>query len=581
MNKNKGTLSKNILRKMFNIDSQKKQTYDAIVIGSGISGGWAAMELTKKGLKVLLLERGRNVEHVKDYPTANKAIWEYPYRGRLSEKEKEFYKIQNKNYSVNDTNKHFFVNEKEHPYIQTKNENFVWVRGYHVGGRSLTWGRHVYRWSDLDFEANLKEGVGIDWPIRYKDLEKWYDYVEQFIGVSGQKEGLSQLPDGIFMPPFEMNCVEKDLKKRLEKAFSNRKMIHARMANITQPKPEQGRANCQARNQCSQGCPFGGFFSSNASTLPIALATGNLTLRPNSIATKIIYDEATQKAKGVEIIDAETFKTEEFYAKIIFVNASTIPSTLLLMNSTSNRFPNGLGNDSGQLGHNLITHTKVEISGKIEGYEDKYYYGRRPGGIYIPRFRNVDEKHPDFLRGYNFQGGASRPRRSVGKFEGFGVDLKEYLTHPADEWNVALSGFGEQLPVFENFVAPSKNQKDKWGLPVPEITHEWQENDFKMAKDMVEQGLEMLEKCGVKNLKSEFENMPKTTAHEMGTARMGKDPKTSVLNAFNQVHTVKNVFITDGASMVSGSCVNPSLTYMALTARAVDYAVKEMKKLNL
>jgi choline dehydrogenase-like flavoprotein len=562
-----------------NIDAAKATTFDAIVIGSGISGGWAAMELCKKGLKVLLLEKGRDVEHVKDYTTANKAPWEFAHGGKLTLDEQEFYKIQNKNYSVDETNKHFYVNEQESPYIQTKSDYFVWARGNHVGGRSLTWGRQAYRWSDLDFEANISEGVGVDWPIRYKDIEPWYDYVEKFIGISGKKESLSQLPDSIFMPPFEMNCVEKAMKNNLESAFSDRKLIHARTTNITEAK--EGRAPCQARNQCDQGCPFGAYFSSNAVTLPVAKSTGNFTLRPNSIATKIIYDDASQKAKSVEVLDTETKQTIEFSAKIIFVNASTIPTTMLLLNSTSSRFPTGLGNDSGQLGHHLMTHTKIGISGKMDGFADQYQYGRRPVGVYIPRFRNVSDKNPDFLRGYNYQGGANRSRNNAGKFEGFGADLKAFLSQPAEDWGIGFAGFGEQLPYFENEISLSKTVLDKWGLPAPEIAFVWKENELKMAKDMVQQGVEMFEKMGVKDIKSKPDAIPKSTVHEMGTARMGRDAKTSVLNGFNQIHAAKNVFVTDGSAMTSSSCVNPSLSYMALTARAVDYAFSELKKGNL
>lgn len=549
-----------------------KATYDAIIVGSGISGGWAAKELTEKGLKVLVLERGRDVVHVKDYPTALLNPWEFPLRNVKTPEIQERYKLQMRNYGVDEENCHFFVDEVENPYVQTKNEIFVWPRGYQVGGRSLTWGRQCYRFSDLDFEANAKEGVGVDWPIRYKDIEPWYTYVDKFVGISGSKENLDYLPDSVFQKPMEMNCVEIHAAQEIEKQYPGRRMFIGRIANHTEPL--LGRGPCQFRNLCSRGCPFGGYFSSNSATLPAAKATGNLTLRPNSIVLSVLYDDSTGKATGVTVMDAESGDVLEFKSKILFLNAGALNTTMILLNSKSSRFPNGLGNDSGELGHNLMTHFKITVNAKFEGFSDKYTYGRRANGIYIPRFRNVNSRFPDFLRGYNYQGGAGRPRKGAGSYEGLGAGLKTHLTQLADYWNMGLSGFGEQLPYHDNFIRLSDTVKDKWGLPAPEIAFEWKENEMKMAKDAAEQGVEMLEKAGFKDVKSALAEMPKSTAHEMGTARMGKDPRTSVLNKNNQVHGVPNVFVTDGACMTSNSCVNPSLTYMALTARACDYAVK-------
>lgn len=561
-----------------NLKARQQNTYDAIVVGSGISGGWAAMELTKKGLKVLLLERGRMVEHVTDYPTAMLAPWELPHRGKLTTEEEENYAIQSRNYGVNAENKHFYVDEKENPYVQPKNDLFVWARGHQVGGRSLIWGRQCYRFSDLDFEANAREGVGVDWPIRYKDIEPWYAYAEKFAGISGSKENLPHLPDSIFLPPMEMNCVEKYTAAEIAKRYPDRRMIIGRVAHLTTPK--EGRGVCQFRNMCSRGCPYGGYFSTNAATLPEAVKTGNLTLRPFSIVTKVLYDDTKQKAAGVEVLDAETGETFEYYARLVFLNASTISSTMIMLNSTSSRFPDGMGNESGQLGKNLMTHHKASVSGRFDGFKDRYVFGRRANGIYIPRFQNVHDKHPDFLRGYNYQGNGSRPRQNGG--EGFGVDFKQRMLSLSDSWSLGLTSFGEQLPYEDNLVRASKEVKDKYGMPAPEIHFEWKENELKMAKDSVLQGIDMLEGAGFKEVKSSYgDPMPRSTVHEVGTARMGNDPKQSILNGNNQMHAVRNVFNTDGACMPSVSCVNPSLTYMALTARACDYAVGEMKKGNL
>lgn len=557
-----------------------ENVYDAIVIGSGISGGWAAKELTEKGLKVLLLERGRNVEHIKDYVNANKAPWEFPHRGSRTQQMIKDYPVLKRDYPLNETNLDFWVNEKECPYTELK--RFDWFRGYQVGGRSLMWGRQSYRWSDIDFEANAKEGIGIDWPVRYKDIAAWYDYVEQFAGISGSKENLPHLPDSKFMPPMEMNCVEKDLAQRIRQKFNgNRYIIIGRVANITEPLP--GRTNCQFRNKCWLGCPFGAYFSTQSSTLPAAMKTGNLTLRPWSIVTQILYDKDKKRATGVEVLDAENNKTYTYTAKIIFVNASTINTAWILMNSATDIWPDGLGSSSGELGHNLMDHhLGVGASGLVEGYEDKYYYGRRPNGIYIPRFRNLFGDKRDYIRGFGYQGSASRQgwSRNIPELN-IGVQLKEALSEPG-AWTMGIGGFGEILPYHDNYVTLDKNKKDKWGLNVPAISCELKENELKMRKDMQADAAEMLEAVGVKNVKSwDGDGTPGRGIHEMGTARMGASPKNSVLNKWNQVWDAPNVFVTDGSFMTSASCVNPSLTYMAFTARAADYAVSELKKGNL
>ena len=554
--------------------------FDAIVIGSGISGGWAAKELTEKGLKVIMLERGRDVKHGVDYPSANKAPWEFPHRGGRTQEMIQDYPVLKRDYPLNEMNLDFWVKDSECPYTEIK--RFDWFRGYHMGGRSLMWGRQSYRWSDLDFGANVKEGIGTDWPIRYKDIAPWYDHVEKFAGISGSKEGLEVLPDGMFQAPMEMTCVEKDVAARIKSHYKDqRRMIIGRVANLTQPLP--GRTNCQFRNKCWLGCPFGAYFSTQSSTLPAAMATGNLTVRPFSIVTRILYDKDTRKASGVEVLDAETMKTYEYKAKIVFLNASALNSTWVLLNSATDIWPEGLGSSSGQLGNNLMDHhLGVRVSGTVEGYEDKYYYGRRPNGIYIPRFRNVNGDKRDYLRGFGYQGSGSRGgwSRDVAELE-IGLNLKESLTEPGG-WTMGMMAFGEILPYHENKVTLDKTKKDKWGLNVLAIDCELKDNELKMRKDMLSDGLEMLEAAGVKKVTGfDGDGTPGRGIHEMGTARMGTDPKNSVLNKWNQVWDAPNVFVTDGASMTSGSCVNPSLTYMALTARAVDHAVSELKKGNL
>lgn len=554
-------------------------TYDAIVIGSGISGGWAAKELTEKGLKTIMLERGKNIEHVKDYVNATKGPWEFPHRGGRTQEMIKDYPVLRRDYPLNEKNLDWWTDEQKCPYTEVKRMD--WFRGYHVGGRSLLWGRQSYRWSDLSFEANLKDGIAIDWPIRYKDIEPWYTYVEKFAGVSGGKEGLTQLPDGHFMPAMEMNCVEKDVQARINEHYKSKRMIMGRTANITQPLP--GRTNCQYRNKCALGCPFGGYFSTQSSTYPAALATGNLTLRPWSIVTKILYDKDTKKATGVEVLDAETNKTYQYFAKIIFLNASTFNSAWVLMNSATDIWPDGLGSSSGELGHNIMDHhLGVGASAKVEGYEDKYYYGRRANGIYIPQYRNILGDKRDYLRGFGYQGGAGREEwgRNIAEMN-IGGDLKDALAEPG-QWSMNIGGFGEILPYHENKMTLDKTKKDAWGLNVISFDAEWKDNERKMRIDMKNDAMEMLEAAGLKDVTGhDGDGTIGRGIHEMGTARMGNDPKTSVLNKWNQLWDAPNVFVTDGSFMVSSNCCNPSLTYMAMTARAADHAVSELKKRNI
>ncbi|CAN5132522.1 GMC family oxidoreductase [soil metagenome] len=561
-----------------NLKAAEQNTYGAIVVGSGISGGWAAKELCEKGLKVLMLERGSAVEHP-SYPTATLDPWDIPNRGKLTLEDVERCHVQARHYSLRADNKQFYINDLENPYTEVK--RFDWIRGDVVGGRSLLWARQVYRWSDLDFEANARDGYGVDWPIRYKDISPWYDYVESFIGVSGQAEGIPHLPDGKFQTPMEMNCVEKHFKSITEERFPERKITIGRVANLTEA--VKGRGVCQYRNLCHRGCPYGAYFSTNASTLPAAFETGNLTLRPNSLVNKVIYDDKKEKAIGVEIIDKETNEVIEFYSKIIFLNASTMATASIVLNSISNRFQNGLGNDSDQVGKNIMDHHKgAGANAVVEGFDDKYYSGRRPNGIYVPRFRNISDKRKDYLRGFGYQGGAVRAGWRDNLIDRpIGVDLKESVEIPGG-WTMSLGGFGECLPYESNRATLNTDKKDKWGRPTLRVDCEFKENERSMQKDVAEAAAEMLEAAGFKNVNSYASmSFPGNANHEMGTARMGRDPRTSVLNGFNQMHLVKNVFITDGSFMTSSSCVNPSLTYMAMTARACAYAVEEIKKGNL
>lgn len=554
--------------------------FDAIVVGSGISGGWAAKELTEKGMRTLLLERGRNVVHIKDYPHATLHPWELPHRGSITQHDRHDHLIQQRNYAFDEASQDFFVNDVLHPYQQQK--PFEWYRGYQVGGRSLTWGRQSYRWSDLDFAANRADGTAIDWPLRYRELAPWYDYVERFVGVSGNRDGLPQLPDGIYLPPMQMSVAEQAIAKRIQERYGNRRhMIIGRTANHSQKIGNRGP--CQYRNRCQQGCPFSGYFSTQSATLPAALATGKLTLRPDSIVTRLLYDRKAHKVTGVEILDAHTKQTIEYKSRIVFLNASAFNSAWVLMNSATEEWPEGLGSSSGQLGRNVMDHhTGIRISGIIEGFDDKYVFGRRPTGIYIPRYRNLAEEGRSYVRGFGFQGSAGRQgwNRNADEKQ-IGPTLKETLIEPG-AWTVSLSGFGETLPYAENHIRLDHEHRDKWGLPQLSVHIQFGENEKKMRTDMLADAAEMLHEAGVKEIEATDRGaVPGRGIHEMGTARMGADARHAVLNRFNQVWDAPNVFVTDGACMVSSACQNPSLTYMALTARAVDYAVSEMKKQNL
>ncbi|MDI9870432.1 GMC oxidoreductase [Flectobacillus roseus] len=568
-----------------NIDAVKNQTFDAIVVGSGISGGWAAKELTEKGLRVAVLERGREIKHIEGYETALKDPWDFAHRGRPTNMAaEEYWAGMRTGYTANEEHRYLFENDKQNPYIEKKG-GFDWIRAYHTGGKSLLWGRQSYRWNKADFEANLKEGVGIDWPIRYEDLAPWYTYVEKFAGISGQAEGLDVLPDSHFLPAMQMTAPETHFKNAV-KSKLGRPVTIGRVAHLTKPGAQHtaiGRGSCQYRNKCMRGCPYGAYFSSLSATLPAAARTKRLVMVHNAIVSEVIFDDKTQKAKGVRVIDQNTLAVTEYYAKIIFLNAGAIPSASILMNSKSNRFPTGMGNESDQLGRNIMDHhLGVGANATVEGFKDDYFFGNRPSGLYIPRFRNWGKDKRDYLRGFGYQGGAGRAGwgRGVG-MDGFGASFKEDLTQPGT-WTIGFGGFGEILPNENNRFTLS-DQKDKWGLPVLSFESEFGQNELRMREDMMNDAAEMLEAAGFKDI-STYNSQSTHIGlgiHEMGTARMGRDPKTSVLNKHNQVHAVKNVFVTDGAAMVSASCVNPSLTYMALTARAADFAVSELKKKNL
>lgn len=564
----------------YNDKATAQNTYDAIVIGSGLSGGWAAKELTEKGLTVLMVERGHQLEHIKGYKTAMEQPWKFRHRGRITEKQRESHEFLSRDYPYSEFNASYWFRDSDAPYEEK--QRFDWFRPDIVGGKSIMWGRQSYRWSDLDFTANARDGHGIDWPVRYKEIEPWYEYVEKFAGISGQKEGYAPLPDSVFMPPMEMNCVELAVKNGIESNFRNRIMTIGRVANIT--RPHNGRGACQSRNLCSRGCPFGAYFSTQSATLPPAMATGRLTLLTDAIVSEVMYDKEKQRASGVRIIDANTKQTREYFSHIVFVNASTVGTAFILLNSRSDRFPNGLGNDSGVLGHYLMDHHfRCGASGEAAGFDDKYYYGRRPNGIYVPRYRNVDkDEKRDYVRGFGYQGGASRSGWQRGIAEmGVGKDFKEMLSAPG-MWQMGLGGFGECLPYKENKVYLDDTKRDKWGLPTVVFDAGFKENEEKMRKDMINDAAEMLDAAGIRNIKTfDSGSAPGQAIHEMGIARMGADPKESVLNKWNQMHAVKNVFVTDGSFMCSTACQNPSLTFMAMTARACDYAVKEMKKQNI
>ncbi|MEM7575373.1 MAG: GMC family oxidoreductase [Bacteroidota bacterium] len=554
-----------------------ERTYDAIVIGTGISGGFAAMELCRKGLNTLVLERGRMVKHG-DYPTANLDSWDLPYNNQVPAEEiATHYAKQNRlNWWVHQDNLHWINKDDEYPYDEA--ERFDWIRGHHVGGRSIMWGRHCYRWGDPDFEANARDGVAIDWPVRYAEIESWYDYVETFVGISGQAEGLKQVPDGKFLKPFQLNCAEQVLREKVGARWPERVVTAPRIANLSEYDPEVHlgtRGQCQSRNRCWRGCPFGGYFSSVSSTLPVAEGTGKMTLRANSIVHTILFDDATQRATGVRIKDAETGEELEFFSRIVFCNASTIGSTAILLNSRSERFPEGMGNDSGELGHNLMDHHYgMGASGRMPGMEDKYYKGRKPGGgFYIPRFRNVDEatRVPGYLRGFGYQGGA---RRGSNTDAPIGVELKAAAATPG-EWGFGMTCFGEMLPYHENKMSLQFDKLDPNGMPTILFDAKLRENEIALRQDGVNCAAEMLEEAGCKDINTyNATTAPGACIHEMGTARMGLDPRTSVLNKWNQIHAVPNVFVTDGSFMTSSGTQNPSITYMAFTARAVDKAVQ-------
>lgn len=558
--------------------------FDAIVVGSGISGGWAAKELTERGLKVLLLERGRNVTHRQDYVTEGKTAWETPFAGQIPESLTESdYAVQNQCYAFSDYTKHFFVNDRENPYVTGDDKPFSWIRGYQLGGRSLLWHRQSYRLSDLDFEANKLDGHGTDWPIRYNDLAPWYDHVETFAGISGSREGLPQLPDGQFQPPFPMNCVEKDIKKNIEAAFPDRTLIMGRAAHLTEPTKEQmalGRTRCMNRSECQRGCSFGAYFSSLSATLPAANRTGNLTTVTDAVVDSVVYDSDNNRASGVSVVDTNTRERRTYSSRIVFLCASTLGTAQIMLNSTSERFPNGIANSSGTLGRFLMDHIGgVGASGVFSGHQDKYHSGRRGSGCYVPRFRNVTDKDERFLRGFGYQGSAHRPSWFRGAYtEGIGSSLKEKLRKPGP-WEFGIGGFGEMLPDERNRVSLDKNNKDSWGIPILEIDCKHRENELAMLDAIATDAEELLTAAGLSDIKVyRGDAPPGLMIHEMGTARMGHDPKTAVLNKFNQAHDVPNLFVTDGSAMTSSACQNPSLTYMALTARAAATAVEMLQE---
>lgn len=566
-----------------NTNGKAENSFDAIVIGSGISGGWAAKELCEKGMKTLVLERGRDVKHIKDYTTAGLSMWELPHRGYITNKTRKENALISKAAGYGEDDQHFFVNDADHPYVQEK--PFDWIRGYQVGGKSLTWGRACARWSSFDFTSPERYGYGMNFPIGYDDIKDWYSHVEKFIGVTGSKDGIAAMPDGEFLEPYELNTVERHMQKVIKDKF-NRYYVPGRWAHISKVQPihtEQNRTQCMNRNLCMRGCPLGGYFSSNSSTLPWAQKTGNLTLRPDSVVHSIIYDEQKQKAVGVRVIDAHTKQATEYFAKIIFVNASALNSNLILLNSTSNRFPNGIGNDSGLLGKYICFHNyRGSMYGNIDGFEDKYYYVSKPVECIMANYRNLEKRDTDFFGGYVVYSGASRERLSEKNTNAVvGAEFKEAISQPGP-WGVYMYMQGETIPKESNHVRLSKDQKDQWGIPLLITSVGYDENDDKMVKDFLEQGQAMMTAAGVKNISThDSKQAPGLDIHEMGGCRMGKDPKTSLLNEWNQLHHCKNVFVTDGACMTSTGSQSPSILYMSFTARAVNHAVEEMKKGNL
>jgi choline dehydrogenase-like flavoprotein len=564
-----------------NSQGQDKNTYDAIVIGSGISGGWAAKELCEKGMKTLVLERGRNVEHNKDYPTATKNPWDFPHRGSMPREFMEANPLISKAAGFGADTAHFFIQDKDHPYVQEK--PFDWIRGYQVGGKSLTWGRACQRWSDFEFSAPARYGYGLDWPIRYADVAPWYSHVEKFVGICGHKDGIEAMPDGEFLPPFDLNCVESHLQQKIKQHYKDRHLVQARWAQLTEPQPvhlQQGRGKCQARNLCMRGCPFGGYFSSVSSTLPWAAKTGNLTVRPFSVVHSIIYDEKKGKATGVRVIDTNTHAITDYFARVIFLNASALNSNLVLLNSTSRRFPNGLGNDNGLLGKYVAFHNyRASVSAAIDGFEDQYYFGRNPTEPIIANYRNLHRQDTDYLGGFTTFMGASRPRgNGAGLPETIGAGFKEALSQPGG-WRVYMYMQGETIPKASNHVRLSPDLKDPWGIPLLVTSVDYDDNDEKMVRDFLTQSQEMLQKAGFRDISTyDSKQPPGLDIHEMGGVRMGHDPATSLLNKWNQLHHCQNVFVTDGACMTSTGNQSPSILYMALTARAANFAVAEMKK---
>lgn len=559
----------------------EQHTYDAIVIGSGISGGWAAKELCDLGIKTLVLERGRNIEHIKDYPTAMKAPWDFPHRMEEPLQVLKDNPVISKCYAFGEDTQHFFVKDKEHPYIQEK--PFDWIRGYQVGGKSIMWGRACQRWSDFEFSAPQRYGYAVDWPIRYADIAPWYSHVEQFSGICGDKDGLEALPDGDYLPPFEMTCVEEEIQRKIKANYKDRHMVKTRWAHLTQPKEihlQQGRGQCQARDLCTRGCPFGGYFSSVSSTLPWAKKTGNLTIRPFSVVHSVIYDEKQGKATGVRVIDANTKEATEYYAKVIFLNAACLNTNLILLNSTSNRFPNGLGNDNGLLGKFMAFQIyRGSVHGRVEGFEDKYYYGRNPTNPIIANYRNLHKQDTDYIGGFLTFVYSNRGRQRWN--DGIGADLKESLTVPGP-WYAGMYMQGETIPKEVNHIRLSKDQKDPWGIPQLITSVGYDDNDEKMIKDFLDQSAEMLEVAGLKDItKYDTHQAPGLDIHEMGGCRMGNDPKTSLLNKWNQLHLCNNVYVTDGACMTSTGNQSPSILYMAFAARAANHAAGELKKGNI
>jgi choline dehydrogenase-like flavoprotein len=566
-----------------NLKARQQNTFDAIVIGSGISGGWAAKELCEHGLKTLVLERGRNIVHNKDYPTATMHPWEFEHRGRMPKKYLDENPLISKAAGFGEDTAHFFIKDADHPYIQEK--PFDWIRGYQVGGKSLTWGRACQRWSPYEFTAPERQGYGMNWPIGYTDVASWYSHVENFIGVCGNKDGLASMPDGEFLPPFDLNCAEAHMKQRITSQF-NRHMVHARWAQLTQPKDihlQQGRGKCQARNLCMRGCPFGGYFSSVSSTLPWAEKTGHLTIRPHSVVHSIMYDETKGRASGVRIIDANTKEVIEYFARVIFLNASALNSNLVLLNSTSTRFPNGLGNDSGLLGRYVAFHNyRAGLAGQLEGFEDKYYFGRNPTEPIIANYRNLGKQEMNYVGGFTTFTGSYRSRGDQEKIEtSCGAELKSAVARPGP-WQVYMYMQGETIPKEKNHVRLSATEKDQWGIPLLITSVDYDDNDEKMITDFLEQSQEMMEKSGISQIQTwDSKQAPGLDIHEMGGCRMGRDAKTSMLNGWNQIHSCQNVFVTDGACMTSTGNQSPSILYMALTARASNYAVEELKRGNL